>query len=187
MYIPIIIIVLIGWYVASQLLPRSSDRHVSAGALKKARVLAKQFEEDSGDSDAEEADDVVEPAGETVKNPTKDLDKSKLVRLAAAHVRAKVWLLKRNQANAAVVRKLVCDFLDGRKDLRKTHYLRIVPYAVELAFIPTIYDIEARDFAASADWVERRDEYDADRVVEAGVGLFGLFGKTIRRTKPPVA
>lgn len=113
-------------------------------------------------------------------------ERSRLVRQAAAHVRAKVGLMKRTSANAMVARKLVCEFLDELKDLRKSHHVAIVPYAVELAFVPTVYDLEARDMAGCEEWAWRREQHDADREVVRGGWWFGWFGRKIT-TKPPVA
>lgn len=171
-------------------LPRGQYRPVSKGAEKRAGKMARDWETDAVCDEEEtgvgEGEVKVRLAvGGVARKEVPTLERSKLVRRAAAHVRAKVGLLKRNAANSMVVRKLVCEFLDDIKDLRKTHYLAIVPYAVELSFVPTFYDIDARDMAATADWTGRREQHDAERVVEVGRGLFRLFGRRVVRTMPP--
>lgn len=112
---------------------------------------------------------------------------SRIVQRAVAAVRNKVGLLKRNEANSLVVRKLVVEYLDSLPDLRKTHQLAIVPLAVELSFVPTKYDIMARDIAGSRAAVERREDYGADRAYSLGWGPLGLLSRRRVVTHPPGA
>lgn len=174
------------------LLSPNHDRQITSQVEKRAVALIREFESDAIDDEGGEGE--VVPKGEVrvklvvggAANPKKQsFERSRMVRTAAAHVRAKVGLMKRTAANVMVARKLVQEFLDGVTDLRKAHYIAIVPYAVELAFVPTIYDIEAADFAGTSDWSERRESLAADRVVWVGRGPFGLFGRREVRTRPP--
>jgi len=173
--------------------PRAQVRRVSKSVEKRSRKVISSFETEALDEDPEDTGCPQEPGdvrvritvGGALPKPSPRFERSKIVRLAAAHVRAKVGLLKRTEANMMVARKLVNEFLEDRKDLRKTHWLAIVPLAVELAFVPTIYDIEARDMAGTLEWSGRREAYAADRVVAQGWGPWGLFGRREVRTAPP--
>lgn len=159
-------------------------------ANKAAGKIVRAFEDDDGDDPVREPTGPVSVRVQVAGVVRKDdiSDRARVVRRAAACVRAKIGLPKRSEANYLVVRKLVVEYLETIPDLRKVHYLKIVPLAVELVFVPTKYDIEARDFAGSSFVVERRADYHADRAVEVqGWGPWGLFGRKRAVTYQPSA
>lgn len=116
--------------------------------------------------------EVVRSAGATARQ----LSDARIVREAAAAVRADVGLLTRTAANALVARREVSKFMEKRK-VRPTHQMALVPYAVELCFLPTKDDVAARDWAASQSWCDRREDYAAVRV---GAGRESATGRMLR-------
>lgn len=126
-------------------------------------------------------------AGELPKGGKPISETSRVVTRAVAYVRNKVGLLKRSDANAMMARRLVVEYLDTIKSLRHSHQMAIVPIAVEMCFLPSCYDIQARDIAGSRQFRERRDAYDADRAYIGGWGPLGIFGRRRVVTKSPAA
>jgi len=96
------------------------------------------------------------------------LSNSRVVREAAASVRAKVGVVKRTAANELMVGRQVSQWLTEKK-VRDTHRLAITPYAIELCFLPTKYEVEARDLAATKTWCDRREDYTVLRSAQGRV------------------
>lgn len=178
--------------------PRPTLRVVSATTQLSSQKLIDDFADGAEEEEPERSVTESTPgtvsvrlvvAGEQPTKPQVDKrDTSRIIRLAAAHVVKRIGLPKRTEANVMVARRLVVEYLETIKDLRTTHYLRIVPLAVELAFIPTRYDIAARDLAACAQAQENREAFDIDRAaVRPGWGPFGLFGRKRYSVRPPMA
>jgi len=101
------------------------------------------------------------------------LSNSRVVREAAASVRAKVGVVKRTAANELMVGRQVSQWLTEKK-VRDTHRLAITPYAIELCFLPTKYEVEARDLAATKTWCDRREDYSPPVRLGQGHGEGGV-------------
>lgn len=178
--------------------PRAPLRPVPVSAEKKAAKVIRAYELSALEEDPDEEPTNLETGEVRVQLRVGGVPRpresgaigssARVVRRAAAHVRAKIGLPKRTEANVLVARKLVTEYLEGLPDLRQLHYLQIVPLAVELAFIPTVYDIEARDIAASMAAVSRREAYgDTRYTIMPGWGPWGLFGRRRVVTTGPSA
>jgi len=87
-------------------------------------------------------------------------EKCRIVRLAAAHAKAKVGLPKMTDANLQVVGRVIRDFLKEKK-VRDSHINVITPLATALTFIPSRSDIEAREVLASGAALKMMDDYSA--------------------------
>lgn len=111
--------------------------------------------------------------------------RNRAARRAAAHVRAKVGLLKRTEANDLVVGRLLRDYL-SEKGVRPTHVVAIEPIARTYYYMPTTEDIYARQLDASRSAVEQRARYEATYYTDIpGRGLFGWFRRMRVYTGPP--
>jgi len=147
-------IVLIIIFIAAWLLryPRRSTRSVGFRTQRTAWTLIRQWD----DVAMEEFGD------EPVDNQQVRVVAPRIARQAAAYVRTKIALPSECEANRLVVTRLVQEFLRER-GVRPTHQLAILPLAASLSFVPTAFDVEARDLEATAAFRRRKDVYAADR------------------------
>lgn len=103
-----------------------------------------------------EGDGVVEPL---LDNMGSVKCRHRAARLAAAHVRSKIGLPKRSEANDLVVARLARDFLVER-GVRPTHIQRIAPIALEFVYIPNDDDIFAAQLRQTRAVLEQVEAFE---------------------------
>jgi len=87
-------------------------------------------------------------------------------------------------ANRLVARRWLMARLDEVKDLRLKHRVAILPLALEVVFIPSNYEVEARDMSKSEAVTRRLESYAEDRWAYEGPSWVHPFGRVVTRPKP---
>lgn len=84
-----------------------------------------------------------------------------------------------NAANRLVLRKFIRDKMVDR-GMRPSHISTFLDFAIEMVFVPSINQLQAKRLRKSAAWVDRVTAYE-----EAGAvnGLFNLWGHLRRLTR----
>lgn len=103
-----------------------------------------------------------------------------LISNMAAEAKQKFPLIRKSEANYLVVRRFIYDRLKEH-GVRVSHIKTVLPLAIELAFVPDESEIEAIQFAASAQVNLMHERYEEKWTNKSGI-LSMFQWKTYRRT-----
>jgi len=77
---------------------------------------------------------------------------------AAMYVKSRRGTPMKSAANDLVIGRMAGDYL-RRSNVRPSHIAALLPLVTQLVYLPTKYDVEAREIASSVEFAQRRKEY----------------------------
>jgi len=125
----------------------------------------------------EETVNYIDESEETVQealvgdHPTRCNRIRKIAALAALACRAKFGFKNRTESNEMVARKWIHDHVSSLKDMRRADIPMVMPFAIELCFIPSKAELEAKAMWQTAVARNRVAALEAT-FWDWGVGLF---------------
>jgi len=116
---------------------------------------------------AEETVNIVDESEETVQEALLHLPDNRCNRirriaaLAALACRARFGFKRRSEANELVARKWIHDHVQSFKDMRRSDIPMVMPFAIELCFVPSKAELEAKAMMQTSLIRRRIADYEA--------------------------
>jgi len=129
-------------------------------------------------------------------NPTRELEDDynhqaipattipKLAGRLAICVRQDINVEVKDKATILVVKEYLVRLMRS-KNMRKSDIHRVLPFAVQLSFVPSRYDIQAREMMMQPEIIERLERFNTRLYTRGFTSIFNWFGR--KHTEPIIS
>lgn len=84
--------------------------------------------------------------------------KHKMATAVAMYVKSRRGTPMRSAANDLVISRMAGDYM-RRSNVRPSHIAALIPLVTQLVYLPTKYDVEAKELASTVEFAQRRKEF----------------------------